>query len=184
MVIKIDSAGVTFPETAATGLTIVTASGGISGFSAVTFDLTSFTGNGTWSAYQDGTSIKLDYTAGAAGYSTWASANAGNQSADLDFDLDGVSNGVEYFMGETGSSFTPNPPIVTAGAVRTITWPKDPAFVGTFKVQISDTLALGSWTDIVPPNASIDETNPNQVVYTLPSGSPKKFARLSVTVTP
>jgi autotransporter-associated beta strand protein len=72
LVIKIDSAGVTFPETSATGLTLVTASGGISGFSSVTFDLSDFTGAGTWSAYQDGTSIKLDYTAGgASAYATW-----------------------------------------------------------------------------------------------------------------
>lgn len=65
-----------------------------------------------------------------------------------------------------------------------VTWPKDPTFSGTFKVQVSETLALGSWTDIVPPDASIDETNPNQVVFTLPTGVPKKFARLNVTVAP
>jgi hypothetical protein len=51
----------------------------------------------------------------------------------------------------------------------------------SFKVQISDTLAAGEWTDIVPPNASIDQSNPSQVTYTLPSGSTKKFCRLSVT---
>ena len=122
----------------------------------------------------------LEVIGSPAGYTTWAAANAGSQSADLDFDNDGVSNGVEYFMGETGSSFTANPGVV----VGTITWPKDPAFAGTFKVQISDTLATGSWTDIVPPDASIDESNPNQIIYTLPTGSPKKFARLSVTVSP
>ncbi len=117
----------------------------------------------------------------ASGYSTWASANAGSQSADLDFDKDGMPNGVEYFMGQTGSTFTANPPVVTVGAVRTVTWPRDPAAVATFKVQISDSLDAGGWTDIVPPNASIDQSNPNQVTYTLPSGAPKKFCRLSVT---
>ena len=119
-----------------------------------------------------------------SGYSTWASANAGSQTADLDFDNDGVSNGVEYFMGQTGSTFTANPTVVTVGAVSTVTWPRDPAAVATFKVQISDTLAAGGWTDIVPPDASIDQTNPNQITYTLPSGAPKKFCRLSVTTTP
>ncbi len=116
-----------------------------------------------------------------SGYSTWASANAGSQTADLDFDKDGVPNGVEYFMGQTGSTFTANPPVVTIGAVITVTWPRDPAAVATFKVQISDSLAAGGWTDIVPPNASIDQSNPNQVTYTLPSGAPTKFCRLSVT---
>jgi fibronectin-binding autotransporter adhesin len=120
----------------------------------------------------------------AGGYSTWASANAGSQDANLDFDNDGVSNGVEYFMGQTGSTFTANPTVVTVGAVSTVTWPRDPAAVATFKVQISDTLAAGGWTDIVPPDASIDESNPNQITFTLPSGAPKKFCRLSVTTTP
>jgi autotransporter-associated beta strand protein len=115
------------------------------------------------------------------GFSTWASANAGNQAADLDSDNDGIPNGVEYFMGQTGSTFTANPPVVTVGAVRTVTWPRNPAAVATFKVQISDSLASGQWTDIVPPNASIDQSNPNQVTYTLPSGATKKFCRLSVT---
>ncbi len=130
-----------------------------------------FTGSGT-----------LVVTSGPpSGYTIWASANASGQAANLDFDNDGVSNGVEYFMGETGSTFTANPPIVTTGLVRTVTWPRDPAAVATFKVQLSDTLEAGGWTDIVPPNASIDESNPNQVTYTLPSGAPKKFCRLSVT---
>lgn len=116
----------------------------------------------------------------AAAYGDWAEANAGNQPADLDFDNDGVPNGVEYFMGETGSTFTVNPGVI-AGKV---TWKKDPAFSGSFKVQISDNLASGEWSDIVPPDASIDTTQPNQVVFTLPIGAVRKFCRLHVTVTP
>jgi hypothetical protein len=42
----------------------------------------------------------------------------------------------------------------------------------------------GGWTDVVPPNASIDQNNPNQVISTLPSGAPTKFCRLSVTQGP
>lgn len=114
------------------------------------------------------------------GYSDWAASHANNQTADLDFDGDGVLNGVEYFMGESGSGFTGNPRVV-AGKV---TWPKDPAFSGSFKVQISDSLAYGSWIDITPPHETIDVSDPNFVVYTLPAGELKKFCRLHVSVAP
>ena len=110
------------------------------------------------------------------GYSAWAALNAGGQAADLDFDNDGVSNGVEYFMGQTGSSFTANPGVVAG----TVTWARDPAAViASFIVQVSDNLT--TWTDVVPPDPSIDETNPTQVTYTLPTGAAKKFCRLVVT---
>jgi hypothetical protein len=68
------------------------------------------------------------------GYEGWAENYAGNQAADLDFDNDGVPNGVEYFMGEIGSTFTANPGIDEFGAVL---WLKDPNFFGTYEVQVS-----------------------------------------------
>ncbi len=149
---------------------------------ALVVDDSAFTsGTGSWDVQQNDNTLELVYTTAAAGsYTAWANAYAPGQAADLDHDNDGVPNGVEYFMGETGSTFTANPGVIG----DKVTWPKIPTFIGSFKVQISDTLALGSWTDIVPPDVSIDETNPNQVVYSLPTGAPKKFARLSVTVTP
>jgi autotransporter-associated beta strand protein len=168
---------------ATTSFTILSASAlNVVNPAALTVDATDFTlGTGTWSVQPNGNTLELVYTVAAAGgYAGWAAIHAGGQTADLDFDNDGVSNGVEYFMGETGSTFTPNPNVVAG----TITWPKDPGFLGTFKVQISDTLANGGWTDIVPPNASINETNPDQIIFTLPTGDPRKFVRLSVTPAP
>ncbi|MGL4400811.1 MAG: hypothetical protein ACRCXD_13145 [Luteolibacter sp.] len=109
-------------------------------------------------------------------YATWAADNAGNQSAGLDFDNDGTANGIEYFMGETGSSFTAGPTLVN----RLITWQRDPsATVASFKVQVSDN--LGSWADIVPPDANLNLSVPGEVRYTLPAGAPRKFSRLVVT---
>lgn len=108
------------------------------------------------------------------GYSGWAAANANNQGAAQDFDGDGVANGVEYFMGQTGSSFTPNPQPV--GGV--IAWPHSAAAFGaTFKVWISDNLS--TWTDKTTDATDIG----GFVTYTLPPAEPKVFVRLEV-VTP
>lgn len=86
-------------------------------------------------------------------YADWAVDNAGGQDADQDYDNDGVDNGVEYFLGETGSSFTPNPQIEEDGAV---VWSKNTTFQGTFEVQFSTDLDI--WAP-VPEEAIIDFGN-------------------------
>jgi hypothetical protein len=107
-------------------------------------------------------------------YGAWASANAGGQTADLDFDGDGVANGLEYFMGETGSTFTANP---QPDSGRVVSWPRDPAATGvTFKVWSSTDLA--TWTDVT---AGADTSDPNFVKYTIPASTTPIFVRLSVS---
>ncbi|MEO7173817.1 autotransporter-associated beta strand repeat-containing protein, partial [Flavobacterium sp.] len=76
---------------------------------------------GTWGAtgsgaahiddtHFSGTGLVSVTTAPVAGYTTWADANgATGQTVDQDHDNDGVKNGIEYFMGQTGSTFTANP---------------------------------------------------------------------------
>ena len=90
-----------------------------------------------------------------------------------------MANGIEYFMGQTGSGFTANPPLVDNLGVRTVTWPRDPSAVATFKVQYSNNLQ--EWTDVVPPDPSIDTSISTEVTYTLPPG-PEVYCRLVVTV--
>ncbi len=108
------------------------------------------------------------------GYSTWAMANAGNQAANQDYDGDGVSNGVEYFMGETNSSFTANPSPV-GGVVR---WPHSgTATDAAFKVWTSPDLV--HWAD--KTDDAVDAGG--FVSYTLPLLQPKIFVRLEV-ITP
>ena len=106
-------------------------------------------------------------------YSTWATTNAGGQAQDLDFDGDGVSNGVEFFMGENGSAFTANPQI---SAAHTITWPRaTDRTVSSVVVQTSTDLVI--WN----PATSGAVYNAGSVVYTVPSGETKHFIRLLVT---
>ncbi|MEO8614192.1 MAG: hypothetical protein ABI600_03550 [Luteolibacter sp.] len=105
-------------------------------------------------------------------FAEWAPANADGQTLGQDFDGDGVKNGVEYFMGQIGSTFTANPSLVAG----TVTWPKDPAFSGTYEVQTSPDLV--TWTNVVPRPTP---TPQNTIVYT-PTGNGKVFTRLQVVV--
>ena len=110
---------------------------------------------------------------GGSGFATWAASNAPGQTPGQDYDKDGVQNGIEYFMGQTGSSFTALPGL---DASRTVTWTKDPAYEGTWQVQTSTNLA--SWTNV----AGTD--NGTSVSYTLPPGEGRLFVHLLVAPTP
>ena len=132
---------------------------GANGSGATHIDDTRFSGNGV-----------LSVAAGPSGYLTWAAANAGGQTADQDFDHDGIENGVEYFMGETGSSFTANPGVVSG----TVTWPKNAAFSGTYRVETSTELV--TWDDVT--GTVVDDGT--SVAIELPSGESKLFVRLVV----
>lgn len=108
------------------------------------------------------------------GFAAWAAINAGGGAFDEDFDGDGIKNGIEFFFGETGSSFTANPAPVNG----VISWPRDPDTTGvTFKVWTSETLAADSWLDVT---FDADLSDPNFVKYTLPTAPAKLFVRLEV----
>jgi len=123
-------------------------------------------------SYNDASTVTLTANGATGGYTAWSIYNAAGQAPDLDQDKDGVSNGIEYFMGQTGGTFTANPPVI-AGQV---TWPKDPAFVGSYAVKTSTDLV--NWTTATTGVVDGGST----VQYTLPTGSPKLFVRLEVTI--
>lgn len=107
-------------------------------------------------------------------YTEWAAANGSAQGPNLDSDNDGVKNGIEYFMGEKGGSFTPNPQLV--GSL--ISWPHSPAATGVnFRVLTSPDLDF--WSDVTDDAIDSD----GFLKYTLPDGPTKLFVRLEV-VTP
>jgi hypothetical protein len=115
-------------------------------------------------------------------YGDWATTNAGGQAADLDYDQDGVSNGVEYFM-NSAAGFTANPGLVG----NTVTWPNGgnipSSEYGTqFIVQTSTDLV--TWDDVTEGDFQQFGTNTaSSLSYTLdPANNPgKQFVRLKVT---
>ncbi len=110
-----------------------------------------------------------------ADFTAWASAIAPGQTTDQDHDQDGVPNGVEYFMGRSGNGFTANPGIAPDG---TVTWPKSPAFNGSYAVQASVDLVV--WTDVTDDPTQVTKSA-GSVLWTSPTVLGTRFVRLIVT---
>lgn len=127
--------------------------------------------------HQGPAGIQIREATPVGGFNTWATANAPGQTVSQDHDNDGVENGIEYFMGESGSSFTAMPALNSSNE---ITWPASAAYNGTYEVQTSPDLV--NWTNVVPKPA----ISGGNLSYTLPSGAPggKSFVRLLVTPAP
>ncbi len=123
-------------------------------------------------------------TGAPTGYAAWQAANSTTSAIDDDHDHDGVSNGVEYFLGGTTNTtgFTALPGVVNTGGTLSVTWTKAASYTGTygdhFVVETSATLAADSWIpEASPGNVTISGNN---VTYTFPAGT-VNFARLKVT---
>jgi autotransporter-associated beta strand protein len=125
---------------------------------------------------------KLQVTAPvASGYAGWAASHVGGAAADEDTDKDGVANGVEYFM-NAAAGFTPNPSVVTSGAVKTVTWTNggnipSAAYGSQFVVQTSTNLL--NWTPVASTDPNLSNTS-GSVTYTI-TGAGSQFVRLVVT---
>ena len=147
--------------------------------------------NGTWGATGSGAAHIDDVhftgtgviSAGAAGYSSWASLNgATGQTVDQDHDNDGVDNGIEYFIGgpngnTTGFTAMPSP------AGGTVTWTMGAGYTGIYGTdyEVQSSTDLTTWTQV--PEGTGDNTVTisvgSSVVYDMPSGG-KSFVRLVV----
>jgi autotransporter-associated beta strand protein len=137
---------------------------GATGSGAAHIDDTRFSGTGVVSVTT------------APDFSAWAVANAPGQTVSQDHDNDGITNGIEYFMGLSGSAFTANPGVV-AGKVS---WPKGAAYIGAYGVDyvVQTSPDLSTWTDILVGDPNLSNGSPLE--YTLPAAT-KVFTRLKVT---
>jgi len=104
-------------------------------------------------------------------YSTWAATNAGGQAYNLDFDGDGISNGVEFFTGTAGNASTSH----TAISNGHIIWPRASGRTVT-TVFVQTSTDLQTWTDVGSNLAG----GTGSIDYTIPTGQAKIFVRLRV----
>ncbi|NQX02258.1 autotransporter-associated beta strand repeat-containing protein, partial [bacterium] len=127
--------------------------------------------------YGTGTNSQITLVQDVAGYASWNTSNAGGQDPSLDWDNDGVSNGVEFFM-NAPAGFTNNPAM---GPGNTISWTNggnipSSAYGTQYIVQTSSDLV--TWADVLVENLTAN-TN-SLLTYTL-TGSGPRFVRLKVT---
>ncbi|MEO5715947.1 MAG: autotransporter-associated beta strand repeat-containing protein [Luteolibacter sp.] len=126
-----------------------------------------------------GSTGKVNVTTGPAGYTGWADANAPGQTKNQDHDNDGVSNGIEYFMGLSGPAFTANPGPVSG----TVTWPMGATYTGVYgtdyEVQTSTDLVTWTQVPVGTGDNTVTVTVGTSVVYDMPTGG-KSFVRLVV----
>ena len=120
--------------------------------------------------------------ASSGGYDDWADTNAGGQTPELDYNANGVPNGIEYFMGGTLASPATMPALVEDGSTWSWTILYDTDAEVTWKFQVSEDLV--NWTDYDEDDVG-DEvqilTSPDRIKLTLPaSATGKTFVRLVV----
>ena len=169
----------------------------LSGAYGSTFTVVDFTDDGgnKWTKVDGAKTYTFDETTGVltlttAGYASWASTNTAGPNLNDDHDNDGVSNGIEYFLGGplgNTTGFTALPGIVKALDNKlSVTWPKGSGYAGIYGtdyvVETSDTLT-GVWTLETSPGVTITDSS-TEVKFTFPGGAPysgKNFARLRVT---
>lgn len=133
----------------------------------------------TWTF--DETTGVLELTSTGGDFASWALTNSVSGGADGDSDDDGIPNLVEYALnlnpaGSDGSAGTFNGSLLSFAKRAEAVTNGDVTYV----IQESDDLgAVDLWQAVTP--TTNDSTT---ISYTLPSGGPRKFARLLITQVP
>lgn len=121
----------------------------------------------------------LTVISGPGGFISWADQNAPGAPFIGDHDGDTVQNGIEYFMGETGSTFTPLPAL---GIDGTITWPISSTYTGSYGTDfyLETSPDLNDWNPV--PGANVTVTPGTSLSHTLPLDQNTLYVRLSIEV--
>jgi hypothetical protein len=131
----------------------------------------------------DNLQIRTLGSGGGSGFDTWKVTNGVIGGIDEDHDNDGVTNGVEYFIGGPNGNttgFTALPGVVNDAGTLSVTFTKAADYAGSygadFEVEVSTTLA--NWGPA--PEGTVTFPSATEVKYTFPAGT-RNFARLKVT---
>ena len=123
----------------------------------------------------------LTAVGGGDSFEAWAAISAGGQGSDLDFNNNGMPNGIEFFMGGTESDPATVPALSESGGTWSWTIPYDASATGvTWFFQVSEDLV--TWFDYKEGDGEVSvESGPDRIVITLPpSATGGKFVRLVV----
>ncbi|MCW1923878.1 autotransporter-associated beta strand repeat-containing protein [Luteolibacter arcticus] len=196
-----DIAGTPAAITLGTKLTLITYSGTLGGtFSGLAEGATFTVGlNAFKIRYADSAAVTLEAVTVGGGYSSWASTNAPAQTANQDFDGDGVANGVEYVLGglATTNDLSKLPTVSVANGDLVFTFLRDQDSktpdtsvvidVGTTLVTWPLNFTVGNNTAGSTIGVTVtDNLNGTDTVKLTVAQAPdaKKFARLRVEVAP
>jgi hypothetical protein len=128
-----------------------------------------------------GNNLILTIGAVDSNFASWANANGiPGEPASGDFDKDGLSNLVEYALGQSPTVSSQPPGSLTAG-VLSFNKGSQAMANGDVNYVIEQSTDLGIWTPAVTQNAP---NTSDKISYTLPTGQSKEFARLKVVQIP
>ena len=127
----------------------------------------------------NGTRLVLSPLGAGASYAAWAATHAGGQGPELDFDLDGVPNGIEFFL-----NAPPGPTTLPAlDATRSLTFPNGgnlPASAYGSRFVIQSSADLIQWTDVPAEQLADNTDGPGGILRLTLTQPGTAFVRLKV----
>jgi len=131
----------------------------------------------------DNLQIRTLGSVSGTGFDSWKTTNSTAGGIDEDHDFDGVTNGVEYFIGGPNGNttgFTALPEVNSEAGAFSVTFTKAADYAGVYGVDymVETSATLSGWAPA--PGGSVTFPSATEVKFTFPAGT-KNFARLKVT---
>ena len=141
------------------------------------------TGAATWDGDSSVLSMWVEApVSGLTSYATWAASNGASANPDEDSNGNGISNGIEFFMGGTPASPVTLAQPIQDGGVWTWTVPYDPLADTDWRFEASEDLEVWDRFQQGDPNVRV-LSEPDRIEFTLPPGGEDRiFTRFVVSI--